>query len=180
MTDYLPHYYRESPITQNLLDREADELASLNSAIFGIIEQWFVETATWGLPAWERVLGIVTDPLKPLDQRRSVIKSKLRGTGTITVELIQNVAESYANGTVQIIEDYPHYTVTIKFISTRGIPANLEDIRNALREIIPAHLAVVFEFTYLTWSELDSEGLSWDTFDTLGLTWNELEVYRAN
>jgi len=179
VTDYIPIYYRDSPLVRNLLDREVVELSHLNENISSLIDQLFVETATWGLSYWENVLRIPSDSSKPFDQRRSVIKSRLRGTGTVTVELIENVAESYSNGTVSVIEDIPNYTIVIKFISTLGIPTNLGDIYNALREIVPAHLAVHFEFSYLTWGELDDDLFTWDAMDALGLSWDELEVYRS-
>ncbi|MCL6615562.1 MAG: YmfQ family protein, partial [Anoxybacillus ayderensis] len=73
----------------------------------------------------------------------------LRGIGTVTVALIKNVAESWYNGEVEVTEQPSLYTVKIKFVSKLGVPSNLADIQNALREIIPAHLAINFEFSYL-------------------------------
>jgi hypothetical protein len=174
--DYLPHYYRDSRTVDNLLNVEATEFADLNAEIADVLAQFYIDTATWGLANWERICGLLTDETKPIEQRRSVIKSKLRGVGTVTAAMIKNVAESFDNGEVAVIEDNATYTVTIKFVSTRGEPANLDDIQNALREIIPAHLAVNFSFTYMTWNALDAKALTWDDLDALNLTWDEFEV----
>ncbi|MED4922892.1 DUF2313 domain-containing protein [Anoxybacillus geothermalis] len=146
---YMPGYYRYLRPVSEMIRTEGAELRSLTMSITDVLAQFAVDTATWGLSYWERVCGTPVDESKPIDQRRSVIKSKLRGIGTVTVELVKNVAEAYYNGQVEVIEQPSLYTVKIKFVSKLGVPPNLTDIQNALREIIPAHLAINFEFSYL-------------------------------
>lgn len=147
--DYLPRYYHESRVVGNIIARESEEFTKLNDDIRDVLDQYFVDTATWGLAIWERICGIATDESKPTEQRRSVIKSKLRGMGTVTVDLITNVAESFTNGEVEATEDYANYTVVVRYVSTVGVPDNIADIEAALREIIPAHLAIQYEYRYL-------------------------------
>jgi hypothetical protein len=178
MSDYLPRYYDDSRIVGNLLDQESAEVSDLNAAIADVLAQFFVDTATWGLANWERICGIKTDETKPYDQRRSAIKARLRGVGTVTVALIKNVAESYNNGEVEVTEDNANYTIAVRFVSTYGRPSNMTDIQNALREIVPAHLAIDFVFTYATWSEVDSRGQTWADIDALGETWAQYEAYQ--
>lgn len=146
---YLPNYYQDIREFQTLVGTENEEVEQLGATIDEVLKQFYVDTATWGLSHWERICGIPIDEIKPVEQRRSVIKSKLRGIGTVTVALIKNVAESWYNGEVEVTEQPSLYTVKIKFISKLGVPPNLADIENALREIIPAHLAIDFEFSYL-------------------------------
>ncbi|GGJ68313.1 hypothetical protein GCM10008982_17060 [Anoxybacillus voinovskiensis] len=146
---YLPNYYQDIREFQTLIGTENEEVEQLSATIDEVLEQFYVDTATWGLANWERICGIPVDESKPIEQRRSVIKSKLRGIGTVTVALIKNVAESWYNGEVEVTEQPSLYTVKIKFVSKLGVPPNLADIQNALREIIPAHLAIDFEFSYL-------------------------------
>jgi Uncharacterised protein conserved in bacteria (DUF2313) len=149
MYDYLPSYYEDIREARAIIDAESAQFEQLHADIADVLAQFFVDTATWGLANWERICGIPVDESKPIDQRRSVIKSKLRGIGTVTVDLIKNVAEAYYNGEVEVTEQPSLYTVKIKFVSKLGVPPNLADIQNALREIIPAHLAIDFEFSYL-------------------------------
>ncbi len=134
----------------NVLDRESAEFGALNAAVHDVLDQFFIDTATWGLANWERVCGIATDLSKPIEQRRAVVKSKLRGIGTVTVALIKNVAEAYANGEVEVTENVAPYTIGIRYVSALGVPDNIADIQRALREIIPAHLAIAYSFRYLT------------------------------
>lgn len=178
MGDSIPQYYGDSRVVANILDREAAEIEALNAEVKAVLDQFFIDTATYGLARWEKICGIPTDELKPIEQRRSVVKSKIRGVGTVTVELIKNVAKAYANGEVDVTEDPGNYTIKVTFIGTRGTPPNLQDIQNALREIIPAHLAVNFQFTYLRWEELDGYGLTWDALDVKRLTWDQFEIYK--
>lgn len=150
----MPLYYGGSVVVGNVLDRESAEFGALNAAVYDVLNQFFIDTATWGLANWERVCGIVTDPAKPIEQRRAVVKSKLRGIGTVTVALIKNVAESFVNGEVEVTENVAPYTIGIRYVSAIGVPDNIADIQRALREIIPAHLAISYSFRYLTVSQV--------------------------
>ena len=178
VTKLVPPFLLQSAMFQTLYSIENQELTAIENAINDILNQCFIDTATWGLKYWEQFLGIPVDENKLAEYRRSVIKSKVRGAGTITVNLIKSVAESYSNGEVDVIENVAPYTFEVKFIGTRGIPPNLDDLKNAIEQIKPAHLAVTYAFTYFVWDDLDTKMWSWDTFDSLFLTWDELEIYK--
>jgi hypothetical protein len=171
MRDYMPKYYGDSVIVGNIIDRESAEFTTLNNDIQDVLNQFFVDTATWGLDRWEKICDIETDTSKTYDNRRAVIKSKLRGIGTVTVAMIKNVAESYYTNAVEVAEDNANYLIDITFMGARGVPDNLTDIQNILREMIPAHLGIDYIFTYLPFNELDTQ--QWNTIDTY--TWSNLE-----
>jgi uncharacterized protein YmfQ (DUF2313 family) len=154
-----PWYYETSRVFKSYLQASGVELDSFKEGVGEILDQFFVPTATWSLDRWEEELGLTSYAGKPDDQRRSRIISKLRGMGTITVSLIQNVAESYVYGAVEVTETPEAYGFTIKFVDHRGIPPNLEDLQAAIEEIKPAHLAVIYEFNYTTVGHL----IDWGT-----------------
>lgn len=178
--DYVPRWYEQFPEVIEILDARAEEFIKLNTEIKDVLDQFFVDRATWGLDAWEKVFGITHSEPRSYEERRSVIKSHMRGAGTTTLTMIKAVAESYDGGQVEVTNDYANYKIIIKFISTKGIPSNIEDTEKALRDIIPAHLAIDFVFTFLTWDELDQANLTWDELDALGLTWDEFELFNPN
>lgn len=180
MREILPRYYAESKVVDNLTKREANEISQLYAAVQDLINQFFVDTASWGLRRWEEVCGIPYESGKPDDQRKSVIKTKLRGAGTITLDVIKSVADSYENGEIMLEENFANYEVIITFIGKRGIPGNVNDLRTALRDIVPAHLNITFEYTYLRWEELDAAALSWDQLEALNMSWDELEVWKPD
>lgn len=178
MQIYLPKYYGDSKHARNVTDREAEEISVIHAQIQDVLRQFFIDTATWGLAKWEEICGIPFQDGKPLDQRRSYIKSKLRGAGTVTAALIKSVVESFQNGNVDVEEKFGTYEIHVTFVGNRGIPPDLEDVRKTLREVVPAHLDIVFKFTYLRWEELDAADVTWEELEALDFTWNELEVWK--
>ncbi|QGQ99935.1 DUF2313 domain-containing protein [Paenibacillus psychroresistens] len=177
MLSSLPAFYEIFREVRIINQIEGAELDDVFQSVDDVLNQVFIDTASWGLARWEFELGIPTNLSKPLEQRRSVVLSKRRGYGTVTVGLVKNVAEAYANGEVSVTEDNANYLVIIKFISTHGIPENLADIQNALRDLIPAHLAISYEFNYFIWNELDALSKSWDQTDAFGFTWDQWDIY---
>lgn len=179
LMNYLPPHYRNSPLMQDIQKAIAIEIGKVRYSKEDLLNQFYIDTATWGLSSiWENPLGIQTDLNKSYEFRRSVIKAKLRGSGTINISLIKNVAESFSNGQVDVIEDNANYSFTIKFVGTLGIPPNMQDLQKSIEEIKPAHLGYKFEYTYLTWDQFDNYNKTWDEWDALNLTWDEFETYR--
>lgn len=148
MLSYLPKLYETSRVMQSKLDAEGQEIDALRQALDEVLAQTFVQTATWGLDRWEEELGLPPGTGLPDQERRERILSKLRGYGTVTIDVVKAVAESYERGRVEVIPDPPSYTVTIKFVDTRGVPSALPLLQEALRAVIPAHLDIRYEFTY--------------------------------
>ncbi len=178
MLDALPKYYADSHIVANLTSREAAELFDYQERLRDVLDQFFVLSATWGLDIWEEICGLPIQEGKPDDQRRSVILSKMRGAGTVTVPVIHEVVDAFENGEVSVREDFENYEVVVTFIGKRGRPPNVDDVKDAVREILPAHLNVRFEYTYLRWEELDAAALTWDRLDAMNMTWDDLEVWK--
>ncbi|MFB5267076.1 putative phage tail protein [Paenibacillus enshidis] len=146
---YLPSYYNDFVEMGRLTDSEGAELELLEKQISELLDQYYPESATWGLERYEKDLQINTIPDKPFEQRRSVIISKMRGSGKVSAQLIKEMAEAYDGGQVDVSVQPADYTFTIHFIDTIGIPPNLNDLKEALEEIKPAHLAIGYTFRYL-------------------------------
>lgn len=174
MFEQLPGYYGVSRTMKMLMDAQGFEADKLWKEAEGTLNQYFVSSATWGLELWESVLGIPVDKAKPVEQRRSVILSKIRGVGTVTAALIKQVAEAYDHGEVAVTEEYADYNVTITFVSTLGIPPNLENMKSAIREILPAHLTVKFVFRFYTYGELAAAGSTYGQLADDGYTYDDI------
>lgn len=162
---YLPAYYETSRVMQSDMDAKGSELDALYQALNSTADQFFVRTATWGLERWEMELGIPTDRNKPIEQRRAVLESKLRGAGTFSGALVKNVAEAYDRGAIEVSFQPGEWGFTVKFVDTLGIPPNLSDLKSAIEEIKPAHMAVDYALRYLTIAEV--EGM---TFEEISAT----------
>lgn len=165
---YLPPSLTNTQTFITLLNTEQIEVDEVNNTIQDIINQCYVVSATWGLTNWESFLRIVTDITKDIDYRRTVVMAKLRGTGTVTVSMIENVASSFSNGQVTVIEHPSIYSFEVQFTGTRGIPPNLTDLENAIEQIKPAHLAVTYTFIFNTYNQVGA------------LTYNSLASYTQD
>lgn len=165
----VPAYYYEDPNTAAILN--ALDLAGerLLTAVEDYLRQLDVCTATWALPLWESRHGIEPDAKADYNARRSTVMARMRGTGTTTVATVQNLAASYSNGEVEVLEYPEQFRIEIKFINTVGTPSNIDDLTAALRAILPAHLEWGYIITYATWNQLKTK--TWDELG--GLTWSE-------
>lgn len=177
MLNYLPRYYETSRVMRALLQAEGAEFDKLRQALDEVLDQFFVRTATWGLDRWEEELGLPVTPDQPEAERRDKIMSRLRGYGAATISVVKQVAEAYDKGAIDIVEDFAAYTITVHFVDTTGVPPNLDDLKAAVRAVVPAHLDIKYEFNYFLWNDLNAQGWTWDDLDALALTWDELEVY---
>lgn len=174
----LPAYYdREN--TRAVLDTKQKEFDALKALLLFVLDQLFIVTASsWGLDWWEKELGLPTIAGKPDGERRSRILSKLRGMGTVTINLIKVIAEAYDNGLVDVI-DYPEdYYFIVKFIDHRGVPPNLGDVKAAIEDAKPAHLEALYEFTYSWWGEVRDNIATWGDVIITVPTWGELIAWR--
>lgn len=148
---YLSLFMRKSKVYQEIFNSAGNQFGLLETNIDDIKNQLSVDTATWGLMIYEKELDIETDLNKPIEDRRSVIKSKMRGTGKVDNLLIKLVADAYTNGDV-IVSFNGH--IVVQFVSQIGTPPNLDDLKEVIEEVKPAHLNIDYEFRYLTIGEV--------------------------
>ena len=142
----LPPYERKSEFTIDLMNAQQLEFDRLGNDIKDLEKQLSIDTATWGLVIYEKDLGIETNLTKPLEERRSVIKSKERGTGKIDRTLIKLVVDAYTDGQVEVYFDG---SIIVEFTSVLGTPPNIDDAKNAVGDIGPAHLKIIYKYMYL-------------------------------
>ena len=82
------------------------EFDNLKSEIQLTENQFFVILSDKNISEHEKDLGLTPDTGADIDTRRGRVMSKLRGTGTVTKSMMKNVAASFVNGDIEIIE-YP-------------------------------------------------------------------------
>lgn len=167
---YLPPHVFFIKEMEQITKSEQIEVDLLNAKVQDLMNQCFVNTATWGLTLWEDNYGIKTDLSKDISFRRSNIIAKMRGQGVTTKNMIKNVAESFSYGEVEVIEVSNEYRFIIKFVGTKGLPPNMDDLQNSIEEIKPAHLGFTFEYIYNTY--LDIQAFQFKTLNAY--TWSEL------
>jgi len=138
--------------------------------------QFFVILTDENIQNHEQDVGLTPDPSADIETRRGRVMSRLRGTGTVTKTMMKNVAASFVNGDIEIIEYPSQYCFAVKFTSRTGIPYNIADIQAMVEEIKPAHLAVEYIFTYRLWEDVIDTLQNWTTVKTY--TWDEVLVFE--
>ena len=144
----LPSFY-DNDITKPIQDSLNVESNSINDEVDNVLNQFFVDNATFGLDYWERMLGIPKNNFD-IDTRRENIKAKMRSRGTTTVSVIKNICEAYSNGIVDIIVDHENFVFTIDFVGSLGVPKAFAEMDKAIEEVKPCHLEHKYKFNYNT------------------------------
>lgn len=170
LMNLLPAVYDENLTMKELQEILSADINNLAVWFEKTIDQCFVNTATDLLSRYEKIYGLSVDATKTDTFRRERILAKVRGTGTVTKQMIIDTAKAYSGGDVEVIEDPATYSFIVKFVGTTGIPANMGDLTLTIEEIKPAHLSFTFEYTYRTWSEVS--GNLWG--DVATKTWYQL------
>ena len=100
------------------------------------------------------LLRISEDSLTP-----EAINDTLTGCG------IRARAEEKADGSLRVV-----------FPRTAGVPAEFDQIRKIILDILPCHLEVEFYFRYLTWDECERGMYTWDSVEAEGFTWDTFQM----
>ncbi|MBX6361374.1 MAG: DUF2313 domain-containing protein [Acidobacterium ailaaui] len=171
MHDYLPRYYDDFKDVVAAIQAEASEFTRIQAKLRELLDQFYVESATFGLDRWESLVGIEHIPQRSEISRRHFIEAKLRGAGTTTLARLNDIVNAFYG--FETTELPSENAVNFKLVSRRGIPKNLEDIQAAVNDVIPAHIDPRYEFTYLPWNELEASKMRWS--DAKEFTWKALE-----
>lgn len=150
LIELLPDYYQDNETMEELQSILSTKINTLATDLDTTIDQNFITTTAALLSRYEKIFALSIDVSKSNEFRRERIKAKIAGTGTTTKQMIEDVAKSYSNGDVEIIEDNANYKFIVKFVGTIGIPANMADLTLTIEEIKPAHLSFIFEYIYNT------------------------------
>lgn len=167
----LPDIYKRSRLMQAICTSENGELHCLHDVCEAAFKEMLIDTATETLSAYEKSLCITPDVTATPEQRRSNIKAKMRGYGTLTTEQLKEIIASYAKGDVEIIEHFSDYKISIKFINRIGRPDNLADVKKVVSDVIPAHIMAEYVFIYNTWQTVGGS-LTWG--EAKEKTWDDL------
>jgi hypothetical protein len=143
---YLPDFVKNDENINKVLSSESKEHELQRAQLIDILNQFFINTATWGLDYWEKVFQIYSKDTESYELRRAKILAKLRAKQVSTVKFLTDLASAYfpAEATVEIQEENEK--------NLFRLIANYTAYNNdyvALRESIdtykPAHLAMIIQ-----------------------------------
>ncbi|MFB5877107.1 putative phage tail protein [Clostridioides difficile] len=144
LIDYLPSF-ANNEIDIQIQEALENELLTLIDEKDDLLEQFFIDTATWGLDDWENLLSIKVNYKLDFDTRRSNIKAKMRGKGTTTIEVIKAISEAYTKTNVDVEVFSNLFSFTLSFITNDCSYNTILELDKKIEEIKPAHLEHKFE-----------------------------------
>lgn len=150
----LKHLPKFLPIDDDFKNTELisdDEHEKLRLAVLDVKNQLFVETATWGLSEWERVLGISVKENAGIEDRRIQILLKLQGLNTVSEAFMNNLINMFCEDkSGYIIQHNPEYWFEVVLNGNQKL--DLDSLSDAIETYKPAHLG----YTYSVNISLDS------------------------
>lgn len=171
MINRLQQFMRKSKVYEQIFEADEEQLRNRNERVDDLCKQLSVDTATWGLPIHEQEYGISVDETKPYSERRALIKSKMRGSGIVTADLIKSVALAFTGGEVDVGFDGD---ILIEFTNIYGIPENMDDFKSAINNIKPAHLDVYYSFLYAVYRDLIDHNYTYQNIVDLDVTYEDI------
>lgn len=126
-------------------DAEHDKLRAQALDVFN---QFFIDTATWGLSKWENIYGI-TDGSGDYDVRRARVKAKMRGAQLVTVDFMKNLVADFCTPEASVlIKEYPD-EYCFEIVIRGGRLLSSEDMSKAVHIYKPAHLAIKYRLEFI-------------------------------
>ena len=150
---YLPVFLYLSPEFKAIQDSLQKEHERQRMAQIDVAKQFHAETATWGMAAWERMLGINVNTSVDLETRRASVLAKMGKPPTVTPAFLTRMINLFTTvAATQIVEHPFEYTVDI-YLPDSGT-RDFTKIDEAVNTYLPAHLGHTYHFkTHLDASE---------------------------
>lgn len=149
----LPVAYRTDKWVRDLLAAIQSLDDTQREQMLDITQQLFPGSMTWALTIEERDAGLPSTGT--LEERRTALIARWRGSGKCDVDLIQRVCDSWKNGEISV--GFAAGVIMLTFVGAYGVPeaAELAALQDAVEHTIPCHLAVSYLYRYLLVREVD-------------------------
>ena len=172
--ELVPAYYLAHEQSRAIIETLTDASLEAKEALEDVIDQFFVDTATWGLSLWEWQVGLQTDTSLSMEARRATVRQKLVARRNITEETVRDIAESITGYEARVIIN-SDYSFSLEFLGEKNrlVDINVDEVRTVVEQIKPAHLR--FIISRITWVDMESVELTWQYFEDNPTTWAELE-----
>jgi len=143
---YLPEFLQSDLNFKSVADVCSVEHEKIRLELQDIFNQFFIETATWGLSSYERILNITPKSTDNYTARRNRILARYQTNQTSTVAFLTTLAQKYIStaATVTVVEDNENYSFSI--VTDGGSVLYLSDLIEAINLYKPAHLGWLLHY----------------------------------
>lgn len=153
MMSYVGLYYQRSRIYRAQNEAKASEYNALRSMIDEVADQFFVETASWGINLWEKYCGFEPNDGEDIEVRRKRVTSWLQIVSPITPLRLKHICETIVNNPVIIVPVNSPYTFQVKFLYVPS--CTKKSLYDTIDNAKPAHLSFRYVETVKTIGILD-------------------------
>lgn len=136
---YLPDFLSKDSIFKNVSNAQSKEHERLRLLLQDLLNNLFIETATWGLKYWEEMLDISSNK-NDYQTRRAVIYSRLNNNIIVNLKFFTDLVNLFIVDKLgKVIEQPKDYSIDILIPDNKVI--SFEEMNKVIRTFIPAHLA---------------------------------------
>lgn len=149
---YLPEFLARSQRFKATNDADSKEHDAIRTDLQCLLDQFYVETTTWGIERWEELVGITPQNGAGIEARRSAVMLKLKKPPSVTVAFLEKLINEYiADKSGAVI--YRPETYSADFNVPLLNKENMAGMTRDVRIYIPAHIGTVYKAHTLTDAE---------------------------
>lgn len=169
-------YNLEAPFNGGELDAQGEQLDKLMAWLEEIQRESSLATAEgWGVEDIAKLFlrrPVAAEPRKLAAALAALLRI---GGDSFTLEAINDTITGC--GVPAVVKETGKEQVSVSFPGVAGEPANFEELKKIIEDILPTHLDIEYDFWYLTWIELEAHFHSWKEIKDPELSWDQLETF---
>ena len=177
MSGYYPEVIRAIKEFQAIIDGEYPEFENLDANRESVVNNAYLMTMDESrLAQWEKILNLVPIPGCTVEDRRDSVIASIRSQSKLNSKVIDAIVTSFTGGIAEswIIDSVLYVKIYPPAYNKTYIFDNVE---NAIRTKVPAHLDVNIYRKYATWGEIKSYAKTWGGVAENFATWGDVVCF---
>lgn len=146
---YLPKFLAKDKVMLHALTACSTQHEKQRLILDDLSNQFFVQTATWGLAEWEELVDIAPQDGADIESRRAAVLLRLKKPPSVTVTFLENLINQYIADKSGTVTDHPE-TYTADFNIPLLDKESMAGVTRDVRIYIPAHIGAVYKAHTLT------------------------------
>lgn len=180
MLNYYPEVIKAIREFQELIKTQSLEIEEMHEELVKLLSNAYVSTADEETIAmWERLLGITPldqgeDTLETwLEDRRETILARLYHTEKLNTKSISDIVKIFTGGNA--VSSFRDGVITVYVTPPPGSKQyKFGNVERELKRKVPAHLILVIDRNYYTWSEVNEDYTTWGDLNNTLPNWEEV------
>lgn len=159
---YLPYFLSKDiryKTTNNTCDIEHENIRLI---INDLLNQLFIDTATWGLDLWEQFLGLPIDKNTDYKTRRAKILSRMNNRQNVTLSFVNYLINLFVADKTGYAVEYPE-----KYLLEIMLPDNRVTDFKALEDILDIYIPAHIGWKYIGYVQPSGEEINIDGIKTI-------------